>query len=235
MKKKMKMKMGSDLLMTVLLILLMAYQVTGQKFHEWLGSGELLLFLLHNILNIRWYGNLIRGRYSLFRIIQTIVNLSVLVTMLCLVFSGIVMSRHVFSMFPIHGPMATARGMHLAASYWGFVFMSIHLGLHWNMILTMCRKLAGNGKKARINIWILRGIAAALAGYGACLFSEKNIASYMFLKAQFVFFDFEQSTPAVLTEYIVMMAFWVFAAYYISKGIGKGFAPKENETHHEED
>lgn len=91
--------------------------------------------------------NLFKGKYRPSRIIQTIVNFGVLITMLCLGFSGIVMSRHVFAAFSIHGPMATARMMHLAASYWGFVLMSVHLGLHWSMILGMCRKLTGSREK----------------------------------------------------------------------------------------
>ena len=113
---KLKIKMGIDLLMTALLLCLMAYQVTGQKLHEWFGTGMLILFIVHNILNIRWYGNLFKGKYKLLRIVQTIVNVSVLISMLCLGYSGIVMSRHVFAALPIHGPMATARSMHMAAS-----------------------------------------------------------------------------------------------------------------------
>lgn len=220
MQKKMKIKMGIDLLMTALLLLLMAYQVTGQMFHEWFGAGMLVLFLLHNILNTGWYKNLFKGKYRLLRIIQTIVNFSVLVTMLCLGFSGIVLSRHVFAVFSIHGPMATARTMHLAASYWGFVLMSVHLGFHWGMILGMCRKLTGGGERLHIVTWIIRGAAALTAVYGLYLFGRKNIISYMFLKAQFVFFDFEQGAAAVFAEHIAMMGFWIFAAYYMSKGIG---------------
>ena len=56
----MKIKMEIDLLMTVLLLCLMAYQITGEALHEWFGAGMLLLFIAHNILNIRWYGNLFR-------------------------------------------------------------------------------------------------------------------------------------------------------------------------------
>ncbi|MCM1187475.1 MAG: DUF4405 domain-containing protein [Lachnoclostridium sp.] len=218
---KMKIKIGIDLLMTVLLLLLMAYQITGQELHEWFGAGMLVLFLLHNILNIKWYGNLFKGKYKLLRVIQTVVNFSVLIAMLCLGFSGIVMSRHVFAAFSIHGPMATARTMHLAASYWGFVLMSVHLGLHWGMILGMCRKLAGGREWPQIIVWVLRGAAALTAVYGLYIFGRKNIISYMFLKQQFVFFDFEQSAAAVFAEHIAMMGFWVFAAYYAVKGIGR--------------
>ncbi|MGN0293192.1 MAG: DUF4405 domain-containing protein, partial [Lachnospiraceae bacterium] len=139
MKPKMKIKMGIDFLMTALLLCLMAYQITGQELHEWFGAGMLVLFILHSFLNTRWYGRLVKGKYNLLRIVQTIVNVSVLISMLCLGFSGIVMSRHVFAALPIRGPMATARSMHMAASYWGFVLMSVHLGMHWGMIMGMFR------------------------------------------------------------------------------------------------
>lgn len=218
---KSKIKMVIDCLMTVLLLLLMAYQITGQELHEWIGSGMLVLFITHNLLNLRWYGNLWKGGYPWLRMVQTVINFSLLLTMICLGFSGIVMSRHVFAAFSIHGPMATARIMHLSASYWGFVLMSIHLGLHWNMILGMGRKLSRGKKMPGIILWILRGITVWLAGYGLYLFVQKNIVSYMFLKVQFVFFDFEQNAASVFSEYLVMMVFWVFVAYYFAKGLGK--------------
>ena len=78
-KAKMKIKMGIDFLMTVLLFLLMSYQITGQELHEWFGAEMLVLFLLHNILNIRWYGSLFKGKYTLLRAMQTLINISVLI------------------------------------------------------------------------------------------------------------------------------------------------------------
>ena len=217
----MKIKLGIDFLMTVLLLLLMAYQITGQKLHEWFGTGMLVLFILHNILNIKWYGNLFKGKYTLLRIIQTVVNICVFWSMLCLGFSGIIMSRHVFAALPIKGPMATARTMHLAASYWGFVLISVHLGLHWGMIIGMCKKILNGKKFPEAAVWIIRAAALALAVYGLTCFVHADIFSYMFLKNQFVFFDFEQSAVSVFAEYTAMMSFWVFIGYYISKGIRK--------------
>ena len=140
---KMKVKMFIDILMTVFVLMLMAYQATGEKLHEWLGTGMAVLFLAHNLLNIRWYGSLMKGKYSLLRIFRTVINFSVFVVMLALAYSGIVMSRHVFSALPINGGMAAARVLHLAGSYWGFVLMSVHLGLHWSMITGMICKHSG--------------------------------------------------------------------------------------------
>ena len=213
--------MGIDLLMTALLLCLMAYQITGEALHEWFGAGMLLLFIAHHILNIRWYGNLFKGNYKLLRILQTIVNFSVLISMLCLGYSGIVLSRHVFAAFPIGGPMATARSMHMAASYWGFVLMSLHLGMHWGMIVGMFRRLLKGRKLPGAAVWGLRLAAAVIAGYGLFCFIQKDIVSYMFLKNQFVFFNFDQSAISVFAEYIAMMGFWIVVSFYMTRGIGK--------------
>lgn len=135
MKEKIKVKMLIDFLMTMALLLLMTYQVTGEKYHEWLGSFMFILFIVHNVLNIRWYGNLFKGKYHFLRIIWTLINFAVFIAMICLMYSGIVMSRYVFAVLPIKSGMALARVMHLSGSYWGFVFMSVHLGLHWSAVM----------------------------------------------------------------------------------------------------
>ena len=155
MKPKIKIKIGIDFLMTVLLLLLMAYHVVGETLHEWFGAAMLVLFIAHNILNIKWYKNLFHGKYKPVRILGTTLNLVVLAALLSLGYSGIVMSRHLFAFLPINRGMALARVMHLAGSYWGFVLISLHLGLHWGMIIGMFRKLTG-GKKLLALVWILR-------------------------------------------------------------------------------
>ena len=216
---KPKIKMGIDFLMTLLVLSLMAYQVTGQELHEWFGSGMLVLFIVHNILNIRWYGSLFKGNYTPLRAAQTIINFGVLISMLCLGFSGIIMSRHVFAALPIKRPMATARTMHMAASYWGFVLMSIHAGFHWAVVTGMFRRLAKGKSMPELLIWLLRLAAFVFAGYGAVCFVKADIVSYMFLESQFVFFDFEKSAVLVFFEYTAMMGMWVFISYYAAKGL----------------
>lgn len=206
-------------MMTVVLLLLMAYQITGEVLHEWLGAGMLVLFLIHNILNIRWYKNLYKGRYKPLRILQTVVNLSVLIAILLLAYSGIVMSRHVFSFLPINSGMALARVMHLAGSYWGFVLMSIHLGLHWKMVVSLFSRFSERKRKGVI--WVLRSLAFFIAGYGVLCFYRLNILSYMFLKVEFAFLDYGKSASAVFSEYIAMMGSWVFITYYGVKMLEK--------------
>ena len=228
MRFKMKLKMGIDFLMTALLLLLMAYQVTGESFHEYIGAGMLILFLIHNFLNVRWYGSLVKGKYPVLRILRTAVNFSCLAAMLIQAYSGIVLSRYVFATLPINGGMATARVMHLAGSYWGFALMSIHLGLLWGMIIGMFRKLS-RGNIPTPLVWVLRLLAAGIAVYGAVCFYQADIVSYMFLKVEFAFLDYEKSGILILAEYLAMMGMWVFLSYYISKALGKVSKPKRRE------
>lgn len=220
MKPKMKIKTATDFLMTLLLLLLMAYQVVGETLHEWFGAVMLVLFITHNILNINWYKNLFKGKYKPVRILGTILNFAVLAAILSLGYSGIVMSRHLFAFLPIRRGMALARVMHLSGSYWGFVLMSLHLGLHWGMLLGLFRKLTG-GKKLPALVWIMRMFSLAIAVYGAYCFIREDIFSYMFLKNEFAFFDFEKSAVSVFAEHTAMMGLWVVIGYYAAKGIGK--------------
>ena len=230
MKFKMKIKVAIDLCMTILLLLLMAYQITGQEFHEWFGAGMLVLFLVHNILNYKWYKNLLNGRYSLGRVLQTAINFAVLASILCLAYSGIVMSNYVFGFVSVKGAMALARQMHMATSYWGFVLMGIHLGFHWGMVVGIAKKAAGDRKIPKVVLWMSRIAAFAIAGYGAVCFYKANIVSYLFLKNQFAFFDFEQSAVSVFSEYMAMMGLWVFAGYYFMKM----FAHKRKDSNNSE-
>lgn len=227
MNRKMKIKIIIDFLMTILLLLLMAFQITGQEFHEWFGAGMLVLFLAHNILNVQWYRSLFKGKYSITRVLRMIINCAVLFSMLCLAYSGIVLSHYVFDFVSVRGQMAFVRQMHMAASYWGFVLMSVHLGFHWGMFVGMAGKLVRGKKIPSSILWILRIIAVAVAGYGAVCFYKADIVSYLFLKIQFAFFDFEQTAVSVFSEYIAMMGLWVFIGYYSIKGMNRLLSAKK--------
>lgn len=226
MRSKGNMKLLIDLLMTGILLALMAYQITGEKLHEWLGVSMLVLFVIHNILNVRWYGSLFKGNYGFLRILRVAVNFAVLLSILSLAYSGIIMSRHVFAFLPIKKGMALARTMHLSGSYWGFTLMSIHLGLHWGMVTGRLGRLSGK-KRAVAFFWGMRMLALFVAGYGALCFYKADILSYMLLRVEFAFLDYDKPAAVVLLEYLSMMGLWVFIAYYVTKLAGKISAGRE--------
>lgn len=213
--KKQSVKIIVDVIMTVILMLLMAFELIGRTAHEWLGVGMFVMFVIHHILNRKWTTHLLKGKYTPIRIFQTLLAVLVLVCILCSMVSGIVLSRYVFSFLPIEGGRSWARTLHMIGAYWGFVFMSLHLGIHWNMMIGMSGKAAGNPSALRT--WILRILGAAVAAYGAYAFVERGIGGYMFLQNMFVFFDFEEPLILFYIDYIAVMALFVWIGHYLAK------------------
>ncbi len=218
MKKKFVCKIVIDLIMTVLLLFLMARQLTGDTAHEWIGAGMLILWIAHYIWNWSWYSHLFKGKYTPMRILQTVINFAVLLSMLGSMVSGIILSREVFAFLPLSGGIALARPLHVLSAFWGFVLVALHLGLHWNMILGIVRKATGPVVSKPLRI-LLRIAAVSVAGYGLYAFLQNQFLSYMFLTSFFVFFDFERPVLLFYTEYIAIMGLFIFLAHYSSKGI----------------
>ena len=228
MKPKQIIRMAVDIGMTVLLLLLMAFMLTGQKAHEWLGAAELVLFVAHHILNARWLKNIGHGKYTPFRLLQTVLALLVLLTMLGSMVSGIMMSRYAFAFLDIHGGMSLARTMHMVCAYWGFIFLSTHLGLHWSMMMGTARKAAGIKGHSAVRTAVLRVLALLLAGFGVYAFWKNQIIDYLFLKSQFVFFDFSQPPAQFFAEYLGIMGMFAAVSYYLGRALQKSKKKEES-------
>ena len=209
MKDKKIIKIIIDTAMLILLPLLMAYSLIGETAHEWLGLSMFLLFILHHLMNPAWLKTLFKGRYTPLRIYITGVNVLLLIVMLLQPVSGILMSKHIFH-FSSAGGMSLARTIHLLLSHWGFILMSIHVGNHVGV------HRAGKKKGTAVILWTA---AIAVSIYGACAFVNRDMASYLFLKNQFVFFDFEQSRLHFLADYVSMMCLFACIGAAFSKGL----------------
>lgn len=217
MKPKVTIKIVVDILMTLALLFLMGYQFWGDAAHEWAGAGMFLLFIIHHILNGNWHKNLFHGRYSPSRLFMLIIDCLVFLSMIGLMISGIMLSNHVFAFLGIRGGMSFARLLHMSSSYWGFVLMSLHLGIHWGMLLGMMKralKLEGDLKKGKIVFPVL---GAVIAFYGLTVFIRRNLLTYMLLRTQFVFLDFNEPVPLFYLDYLAMMGTFIFLAYYASR------------------
>lgn len=217
---KKKIRIIVDCGMTLLLPLLMAYSLVGEAAHEYLGIGMFLLFIAHHILNIAWWKHIFRGKYTPLRIFGTAVNLALAIIMLALPISGMILSRHVFRFLHLGGAVA-ARTVHLLASYWGLVLMSVHAGIHGSMISGMLRKKFNIRRSSIAGTCVLRLIAVLLAVCGIYAFVKNEIGSYLFLRTQFVFIDFSQPVALVLLDYLAIIALFAMVGYCISKVINK--------------
>ncbi|MCM1190674.1 MAG: SUMF1/EgtB/PvdO family nonheme iron enzyme [bacterium] len=230
MKHKNMCKRIVDGVMLLLLPVLMAEILTGQQFHEWIGTGMLLLFIAHHILNLAWIKNIFKGKYTPSRSLGTMINLLLLCCMATLAVSGIMMSGFVFRFLRISGGMVLARRLHLFASHWGMILMSAHLGMHMDMIMGMGRKLFRISGKNAARTWILRSLTAGLSIYGIVVFFTQNMPDYLFLKTAFVFFDDQKGAGLVLAEYAAMI--WLFAAlaHYLNRLLRVAAAKSEGKA-----
>lgn len=225
MKPKMIAKITVDIAMTIALLLLMTYERIGQAAHEWIGIGMFVLFVAHHILNGKWSRNLLKGKYTVFRIMQTALVVLVLLSMIGSMVSGVILSRHALSFLPISGGQAFARTLHMLSAYWGFVFMSLHLGFHWGMMMGIARKYMKNESKVRQ--WVFRILAIIIAIYGIWAFIKRDIGIYMLLQSHFVFFDYEEMFISFLLDYVAIMELFAVIGYrmkslylYVAMSIG---------------
>lgn len=200
-----------DAAMLLLLPLLMAYSLIGEAFHEVAGTLMLALFLLHHWLNRSWWRALLKGRYSLQRIFQTTLNLLLLLFMIVQPLCGILMSKYLYTFLPTAGMASVARAIHLPLAYWGFVLMSLHAGTHLGSMLP-------KREKRRTALVIL----SAVSLYGVYAFFKRQIPDYMFLKMQFVFFDYSETRLLFLSDYLAVMVCFAVLGYGITQLLSSG-------------
>ena len=215
-------KLLLDIALTVILMFIMAYQVTGDTLHEWLGIGMTALLIVHHILNRKWHGALFKGKYGAYRIISTSVNALLLISILITALCGMSMSGHAVPFMYGLVNVMTARKLHLAFSYWSFILMGIHIGLHLKAMTAILPDKA----KLTFNI-----ILTASAGTGLWLFIKSGIIDYILFKTHFAFLDYETAKWLVIAENLAMLTLFALVGYTAVGLIQKGKGKKHLKTH----
>lgn len=203
---KRKARRITDHLMTITIVFLMAYGLSGQLLHEIAGMAMGVLFIIHTVLNWGWYRHLFSGRMSAFRVYVVCCNLAVLTAMVLLLFSGMVLSGYIFKFLPVPGSAAISRNIHLTASYWFYLLAGIHIGNHAAAMTVSLRKsLSGH----RILRNCLRAALLAVCVYGVFTFHRLDLFSYMILRNRFLFFNPSQTILGWLAQYLSMITLWI--------------------------
>jgi hypothetical protein len=202
-----------DIGMTVLLMTLMAYHLTGNKLHEWLGVLLFLLFVWHHVCNWNWYRSLGKGNYTAVRSLHMAVNVLLTMAMLAILASGVMLSREVFGFLDISAGRL-GRRLHMAASMWGFLLIAVHLGLHGDRLIGAAKKLTNApGKNPVYGAWAARLAAVILSAYGLYAFFSRGLWEELFLIREYPLFDYEEPAMAFFTDYLTVLALFACAAY----------------------
>lgn len=233
MKSTKPLRLTLDIAMTILSIILMGgnYLFPADIVHEILGIGLFVLWVVHIVLNRRWYaslaqasklitstnandrrsyGAIFKGKYKPYRVMQTVINCGILICSIFLMVSGIILSNHVFTFLGIESGLGFARIAHLLASHWYYLFMSLHIGLHVGMIVN---KIISQGRKLKI---ILYTILALVCAYGVYAFIARGVWKYLILQQQFFFFDLERGYILFAIDYISIIILFAAISHFVA-------------------
>lgn len=211
-------RLGVDLSMTVLMIVAMAYQITGNTIHEWVGMSLFVLFIVHNVFNRKWYKTILKAKYTARRMLGVLVNLLFLVSVAVILISSIPISADVFPYLSSSNDMMW-RQIHVLTSYWGFIFMAVHIGLSWGMVLQAVRSMTGLKRESRIGSVGLRVLAVIIVIYGVQTSFEQDMGERLTIYNPFG--GSNDSAMEFLMDYLAIMGIYIGGTHYTLKFLQK--------------
>ena len=221
MKPKRITRITVDALMLFIMLLQMSYSIAGELLHEILGISLFALFVLHHILSFNFSRALVKSRKTPEKIMKTAVDILLTADILIMMFSAVVVSKHLFKFLGITTLSDFGRTAHLLGSYWGFALMCIHLGFHLDFLFHGVMK---NKQKKKAFTAVMLLLAAA----GLIIFIRDGIYKYMLLINRFVFFDTAGGLPLFLLKYALVAAMFTCAGYTASRAV-KAAGRRNNE------
>lgn len=116
-----------DMVMGLLFIVLLGYSFTGAPIHEVTGIVFVVITVIHNLINIKWYKAIGKGAYNRKRKIATAVNLALAADIALILLTGVMNSRYLFHT-GIH--IAGIGQIHAVLVSAGFVLITFHILVH---------------------------------------------------------------------------------------------------------
>ena len=201
---KKTLKLIVDILMTVVFVLLMCVSQTGSYLHEIMGIMVIILFVIHQILNINFYKNTFKGKYGKIRIAFMVVDITLLIMMIVMMVSALMISQNILTFIQI-GNDSLGRTLHIFSTYTIYMLCGVHLGLHYNMIIKL------KNEKKMIVTGILLIFSILFGSYG---FIKREFISKLTLQSVYPLY-FEESLFVTLVDYIGILTMFTMIGYGI--------------------
>lgn len=217
-------KLGIDLVMTVLFFACLGFRLTEEKTHEWMGLALLTLFAVHTWINRRWYANLFKGKYIIRRTVNTAVNLALLGLILLLSVGGMLNSRSVLGFLELKGSMQY-REWHTFAAYWLLVLLGVHTGLHWAMINGAVRKMTGDVLSRSSVLMVLRMLGLVIVVSGVWASFDREMGSKLFMGFGFDYWDAERPFVLFYASAFSIMGLYAFISHSFIRLVGRFVPP----------
>ncbi len=214
-------KIVLDISMTILMFMCMSFQFTEQENHELFGTILFVAFILHHVLNWRWYASLRKGRFTATRILLTVIDFAMLMDMLILMLSGMRISGYIFKFVKFGLEMETARSLHMRASYGGFLILGLHVGLHYRMILNQLKRTGILKAEGGIQTLCARLLALGFSVYGIVVTFQRSFWDYILGRVHFVMFDYGESLLKFEFDLFAVLVLMAAIGYYLQRLLTK--------------
>ena len=213
---KFKSKIILDIIMFILLLLCMSYSLIGTKWHEYLGIILCIGFIIHCILQKNYFAKIISLKYTLYNSFILIINLLTFLTMFGLIISSLIFLDYIPLFLKTSFPnlINFARTLHLLSAYWGFILISMHIGLHWQIFYNLITKYTKDKLSYSLNSKLILWIIFL---YGLNNFIHYDLISYMLLQNNFVYFNPSQSLLSFFVDYLSIVVTFIILANYLRK------------------
>ncbi len=188
---KMETKFYIDIILVVVYLIIMEPLFTKLKWHEWVGLGLGIIFLIHIIINWKWvtectkkFFNKMTPRLRL----SYILNFLLLIAAIFMLLSSFAIAKNIdFSWFGYIGLYYTFTWLkiHVASAFTILIIGAIHLGLHWKWIAVAFRKIFAVSFK--LSAYLTAIFAIIIVALGIFAFDYANL--WVTLERTFTFWD----------------------------------------------
>lgn len=205
-------RMFLDILMFILMLILMGPHITDNIIHEILGVTTFILFIIHHILNVRYYKNIFKGKYNFMRTFILIIDIALFIAILGMMISSVIISSDFFAFLNI--PTSSfGRNLHMVSTAWSFILMAMHVGLHLN---AMVYKIKNKLKSSNFE-YVSYLLLIVILIYGIYSFIKHKLWEDMFLLIHFKFFDYDQNPIIFYLEMLSIVILIATVTYLIIK------------------
>ena len=202
-----------DGLAVLLFVAALAYWGFGNLAHEVIGTAFFALVIAHNVFNRRWYGTVRRPRPDAARVFNMVMIAAMAMSMLTLLVTSFLISKDLFAGLALDAAFAV-RAAHMFVAFWALVFLGLHLGTRWSLVMSVARQVFGITQPSQLRSWALRALAAAIDIKGAFVSVEMGLGTRLRFQYALDMWDFNAGTFGFFANYLSILGLLVGLSHY---------------------
>lgn len=213
-------RMIFNLALLLLFLTVMDYPYTRNLWHEILGFMFIIFAIVHNQINGGWYKNLFKGKMSAPRLVNTAVNVLLIISALTAFITGLMISHLLFNQLmgirSIFANVIFVHELHVFSAYVMLILTGLHLGLHWQGI---CRRIGSIAKiPSSRALSIIGRLAAAVLVFGGIYSSfVYQIGSRLMMEHVFGGFGSKPDWILFVMAHISIISCYAAGAYFVQQ------------------